>query len=148
MAFAYLKEIQEGFQGLHGAEVQTVGRPYAFVRFDTFIQRTAKQYLDVRHAQSTRANSGLQSLNDNLGDVTRIMNRNISDVLGRGEHLTRNCVSYIEMEDKSKNLQYETKKYLQDSKQLNLNAFYQKYGPPAVIGIVVLLVFYVRIYWW
>ncbi len=50
---------------------------------DTFIQNAKKQYKDVR------AQRNLNKLNDELNDVTRIMNRNIQDVLGRGETLDR-----------------------------------------------------------
>jgi hypothetical protein len=39
----------------------TVARPYAFVKFDTFIQRTKKQYQDPRNQRN------LQKLNEDLG---------------------------------------------------------------------------------
>lgn len=50
---------------------------------DTFIQKTKKQYKD------TRTQKNLQKLNDDLNDVTRIMTKNIGEVLGRGEALDR-----------------------------------------------------------
>jgi vesicle transport protein SEC22 len=84
LAFSYLEEIQKEFHAKYGNEITTVARPYAFVKFDSFIQKTKKAYKDVR------GNRNLQKLNDDLNDVTRIMTKNIQDVLGRGEALDSN----------------------------------------------------------
>ncbi|KAI8924215.1 Longin-like domain-containing protein [Entophlyctis helioformis] len=135
LAFAYLEELQKEFQSLYGNEVGTVARPYAFVKFDSFIQKSKKQFKDAR----TQRN--LQRLNEDLGDVTRIMTKNIQDVLGRGEQLDR-------MSTVSQSLRDESKKYLKDTRQLNLQALYQKYGPPLVVVSIVSLVLYIRIWWW
>ena len=54
---------------------------------DNFIQKTKKQYQDARSQRN------LQRLNEDLGDVTRIMTKNVQEVLGRGEYLDRNCVN-------------------------------------------------------
>ena len=102
---------------------------------DNFIQKTKKQYKDAR----TQRN--LQKLNDDLGDVTRIMTKNIQEVLGRGEQLDR-------MATASENLSFQSKQYLKDSRQLNWQALYQKYGPPLIVLAIVSLVFYLRVYWW
>ena len=56
------------------------------MRADTFIQRTKKQYKDARNQRN------LSKLNEDLHDVTRIMTRNIQDVLGRQEALNRNNI--------------------------------------------------------
>ena len=37
--------------------------------------------------QDARSQRNLQRLNEDLGDVTRIMTRNVQEVLGRGEYL-------------------------------------------------------------
>ncbi|KAA1070765.1 SNAP receptor [Puccinia graminis f. sp. tritici] len=58
-------------------------RPYAFVKFDTFIQRTKKLY------QDTRTQSNLDRLNEDLGEVTRVMTKNMEDLLWRGDSLDR-----------------------------------------------------------
>jgi hypothetical protein len=87
-----------------------VARPYAFVKFgtltssgswlrffigvffwgvlDAFIQKTKKQYKD------SRTQRNLNKLNEDLQDVTRIMNKNIQEVLGRGEQLDRSYNNY------------------------------------------------------
>lgn len=48
LAFEYLEELKSEFMKLYGSEVDTVSKHYAFVKFDTFIQRTRKLYLDHR----------------------------------------------------------------------------------------------------
>jgi hypothetical protein len=88
LAFTYLEELQKEFHEKYGQEVGTVARPYAFVKFDSFIQKTKRQYKDAR------AQRNLQKLNDDLHDVTRIMTKNIQDVLGRGETLDRTYPSF------------------------------------------------------
>jgi vesicle transport protein SEC22 len=88
-----------------------------------------------------RTQRNLQRLNDDLGDVTRIMTKNIQEVLGRGEQLDR-------MANASQNLSSESKKYLKDTKYLNWQALYQKYGPPLVVFSIVSLVFLIRFWWW
>ncbi|KAJ3184002.1 SNAP receptor [Gaertneriomyces sp. JEL0708] len=135
LAFAYLEELQKEFQDKYGSEVGTVARPYAFVAFDTFIQKTKKQYKD------TRTQKNLHKLNEDLHDVTRIMTRNIQDVLGRGEALDRMSTVSKELSDKSKT-------YLKQAKRLNLQALYQKYGPPVIVLSIVLFVVYLRFWWW
>ncbi|ORY30734.1 snare-like protein [Rhizoclosmatium globosum] len=134
LAFAYLEELQKEFHEKYGNEVASVARPYAFVKFDTFIQKTKKQYKD------TRTQKNLNKLNDDLQDVTRIMTKNIGDVLGRGEQLDR-------MATMSSQLKENSKKYMKHSKQLNMQALYQKYGPPAIVAGVVLFVLFLR-FWW
>lgn len=74
--------------------------------FDTFIQRTKKTY------QDTRATSNLDKLNDDLKDVTKVMTKNIEDLLYRGDSLER-------MGDMSSRLRDESKKYRQAAVRIN-----------------------------
>jgi vesicle transport protein SEC22 len=87
--------------------VETVRKPYAFVGFgmsldllaptdlganqvaDTFMSKTARLYQDTRMANAT--GSGLDKLNDDLQDVTRIMTKNMEELLWRGDSLDRAC---------------------------------------------------------
>ncbi|KAJ3085626.1 SNAP receptor [Quaeritorhiza haematococci] len=135
LAFSYLEELQKEFQEKYGNEVGTVARPYAFVKFDTFIQKVKKQYKD------TRTQRNVHKLNEDLQDVTRIMTKNIQEVLGRGEALDR-------MTSLSSTLSAESRKYKDKAKQLHLLALYQKYGPFAIVGAIVLFFLYLRFYWW
>ena len=163
LAYQYLEELQKEFQEKYGPEVGSVSRPYAFVKFgmshmivlglferlDSFIQKVKKLYKD------SRAQRNLNKLNDDLQDVQRIMTKNIQDVLGRGEQLDRMIVLFYRMADvfkgmtsMSSTLSSESKKYLKDAKHLNWMALYQKYGPPAIVVSIIMLVLYLRFFWW
>ena len=48
LAFNYLEELQREFVNKYEHEVSSVSRPYAFIKFDTFIQKTKKLYIDTR----------------------------------------------------------------------------------------------------
>lgn len=52
---------------------------------DTFMSKTARLYRDTRTANA--ASSGLDRLNDDLQDVTRIMTKNMEELLWRGDSL-------------------------------------------------------------
>ena len=81
LAFNYLEELQKEFNLMYAMEVESATRPYAFIKFDTFIQKTKKLYMD------TRAQRNVNKLNEDLADVQKIMMTNIQEVLGRGERL-------------------------------------------------------------
>jgi len=49
------------------------------------MSKTARLYQDTRTASA--ANSGLDKLNDELQDVTRIMTKNMEELLWRGDSL-------------------------------------------------------------
>lgn len=83
LAFKYLEEIKQEFENLYRGQVDTVVRPYAFIKFDTFIQKTRKLYMD------TRAQRNMMKLSEELSEVQQIMTRNIQEVLGQGEKLDR-----------------------------------------------------------
>jgi len=51
------------------------------------------------------------------------------------------------MTEMSGTLSMESRKYMQSAKHLNLQLLYRKYGPPAIVGLVILLVLYLRWYW-
>ena len=113
-------ELQREFADKHGATVDSVARPYAFIKFDTFIQKTKKLYSDQR----TQRN--LEKLNEDLHDIQSIMTRNINDVLEQGERLDR-------VENMSGNLAMESKKYAKKAKDLSRQALIQKYMPVIVL---------------
>ncbi|XP_026453961.1 25.3 kDa vesicle transport protein-like isoform X1 [Papaver somniferum] len=81
LAFQYLEDLRNEFERVNGNQIETAARPYAFIKFDTFIQKTKKLYLDT----STQRN--LAKLNDELFEVHQIMTRNVQEVLGVGEKL-------------------------------------------------------------
>lgn len=59
---------------------------------DTFMSKTARLYRDTRTANAA-SGSGLDKLNDDLQDVTRIMTKNMEELLWRGDSLDRWCSS-------------------------------------------------------
>jgi vesicle transport protein SEC22 len=141
LAFLYLAELHARFvehvQQEHGAgwvqALQTVDRPYAFIKFDKTIQRLRKDYSDPNSRQST------SKLNTDLADVTNIMKRNIQDVLDRGERL--NNVS-----DQSSRLVNDSKNFHSGAKQLNRLAWMRKWAPVAIGSLLVTFFFYLRFY--
>ena len=110
LAFSYLDELSKEFQLSYGAKVDTVRKPYAFVGFgmypsdcavsgrspltlvcaDTFMSKTTRLYQDTRTASAAGA-SHLDKLNDELQDVTRIMTKNMEELLWRGDSLDSEC---------------------------------------------------------
>ena len=108
LAFSYLDELSKEFQTSYGAKVDDVRKPYAFVGFgayltyyrgriradiyfattDTFMSKTTRLYQDTRTA-SAAGGSHLDKLNDELQDVTRIMTKNMEELLWRGDSLDR-----------------------------------------------------------
>ncbi|KAG8014008.1 Vesicle-trafficking protein SEC22b [Nibea albiflora] len=132
MAFAYLEDLHSEFYDQYGRRVATVTRPYSFIEFDTYIQKTKKSYID------SRARRNLGSINTELQDVQRIMVANIEEVLQRGEALSA-------LDTKASNLSSLSKKYRSDAKYLNTRSTYAKVAAVAVCFVT--LVVYVR-FWW
>jgi vesicle transport protein SEC22 len=135
LAYQYLEELQREFEKVNRSQIETVARPYAFIKFDTFIQKTRKLYLD------TRTQRNLSKLNDDLFEVQQIMTRNIQEVLGVGDRLDQ--VSQM-----SSRLSSESRIFADKAKDLNRQAFIRKWAPVAiVVGIVVLLLWFRRYFW-
>ncbi|OMJ12380.1 Protein transport protein sec22, partial [Smittium culicis] len=53
VAFSYLDELAKEFYMSYGSEIENQSlRPYAFVKFDTFMQKTKRVYEDSRTINS------------------------------------------------------------------------------------------------
>lgn len=131
LAFAYLQELQKEFSTSHGSEaLQPNVRPYQFAGFDTFIQKTKLLHQDQRAAMN------LTQMNADLQDVSKIMSKNIEDLVYRGEKLDR-------ITDLSTSLKYESKKYRKAAKRVNLEALFKQYAPFGAVGLIVLFLI-----WW
>lgn len=108
LAFSYLDELSKEFQGSYGEKIDSASRSYAFMGFgalftcaqistndiDTFISKTTRLYRDSRTLTQGAGgapgpSSQLDQLNENLKDVTRIMTKNMEDLLWRGDSLDR-----------------------------------------------------------
>lgn len=131
LAFTYLSDISAEFLSSYSAASLAPNlRPYAFVEFDGFMQKTRRTYED------TRASANLERLNDDLKDVTKVMTKNIEDLLYRGDSLER-------MGDLSSQLRTETKKYRKAAQRINWELMVKQYGPLAGVGLLVLVFI-----WW
>ncbi|KAI8625406.1 transport protein-like protein sec22 [Xylariaceae sp. FL1651] len=135
LAFTYLSDLSAEFSNsysqsqLHSPSL----RPYAFMEFDTFINRTKATYAD------TRATQNLDKLNDELRDVTKVMTKNIEDLLYRGDSLER-------MGELSSRLRDDSKKYRKAAVKINWDLLLKQYAPIGVFGLIVLLFIWFRFF--
>lgn len=108
LAFTYLSDLAAEFTTTYASSqyLSPNLRPYAFVEFDTFIQRTKKTYQDGRASQN------LDKLNSELKDVTKVMTKNIEDLLYRGDSLER-------MGEMSGRLKEDSRKYRKAAVRIN-----------------------------
>ncbi|KAK1937732.1 Vesicle-trafficking protein SEC22b [Phytophthora citrophthora] len=135
LAFLYLEEVHGGFveelerdSGNNWRDVvTTVARPYAFIKFDKFIQKKRKEYADPNSSQN------MHRLNDDLADIHNIMRKNIQEVLNRGERVEHVSRISSNLADRSKDLKWGAKK-------LRMQAIYRQYGPIVAVALFVLLV--------
>ncbi|KAI1180841.1 transport protein-like protein sec22 [Nemania sp. FL0916] len=135
LAFTYLSDLSAEFSNSYSAsQLHSPGlRPYAFMEFDTFIGRTKATYADARAAQN------LDKLNDELRDVTKVMTRNIEDLLYRGDSLER-------MGEMSSRLRDDSKKYRKAAVKINWDLLIKQYAPIGVFALIVILFIYFRFF--
>ncbi|KZV31626.1 25.3 kDa vesicle transport protein-like [Dorcoceras hygrometricum] len=131
LSFQYLEDLKKEFERVYGDQIETAGRPYAFIKFDTFILKTKKLY------QDTRTQRNISKLNDELYEVHQIMTRNVQEVLGVGEKLDQ-------VSEMSSRLTSESRIYADKAKDLNRQALIRKWAPVAIVLGVVFLLFWVK----
>ncbi|KAI0036021.1 protein transport protein Sec22 [Vararia minispora EC-137] len=136
LAFSYLDELSKEFNSSYGAKIEEARKPYAFVGFDTFMSKTARLYSDTRTAQAA-SGSSLDRLNDDLQDVTRIMTKNMEELLWRGDSLDR-------MSHLSTSLRAESEKYRKAARNINVQAMLRQYAPIAAILFIIIILLYWR----
>jgi len=132
LAFTYLSDLATEFTTTYSSQqyLSPTCRPYAFVEFDTFMQRTKKTY------QDSRASQNLDKLNDELRDVTKVMTKNIEDLLYRGDSLEK-------MGEMSGRLREDSKKYRRAAVRINWELLLKQYGPFAGVGFIMIVLI-----WW
>ncbi|EON61566.1 vesicle transporter SEC22 [Coniosporium apollinis CBS 100218] len=132
LAFTYLSDLQQEFTTTYPSQqyLSPTCRPFAFIEFDTFIQRTKKTY------QDSRASMNLDKLNDELKDVTKVMTKNIEDLLYRGDSLER-------MGEMSGRLREDSRKYKRAAVRINWELLLKQYGPFAALGFIMIVFI-----WW
>lgn len=142
LAFLFLEEIAKEFvnelKDEHGEEwlhaVETVGRQYAFIKFDRIIQKKRRDYSDPN------SSANMKKLNDDLQSIHNIMRKTIDDVLDRGNKLD-------DVSEVSKNIASESKRYKWGAKKLSVMALYKQYAPLILIGVLAVVVLVIRFYW-
>ena len=122
LAFTYLADLAREFTTTHP--------PATLMDFDTFISRTKATYSDARASQN------LDRLNDELRDVTKVMTKNIEDLLYRGDSLER-------MGELSSRLRDDSKKYKRAAVRINWELLVKQYAPFGVLGLII--IFFL---WW
>ncbi|XP_062157505.1 25.3 kDa vesicle transport protein SEC22-1-like [Alnus glutinosa] len=135
LAFQYLEDLKNEFERVNGPQIETAARPYAFIKFDTFIHKTKKLY------QDTRTQRNISKLNDELYEVHQIMTRNVQEVLGVGEKLDQ-------VSEMSSRLTSESRIYADKARDLNRQALIRKWAPVAIVFGVVFLLFWVKTKIW
>ncbi|KAF8529254.1 protein transport protein Sec22 [Hysterangium stoloniferum] len=141
LAFSYLDELSKEFTQSYGSKVDSVRKPYAFVGFDTFMSKTARLYQDTRTATAAAESSGsnLDKLNGDLQDVTRIMTKNMEELLWRGDSLDK-------MSHLSTSLRSESERYRKAARNINLQAMLRQYAPLGAVALIVLILLYWRFF--
>jgi vesicle transport protein SEC22 len=144
LAFAFLEDIHKSFQDElkrefgtgsvdYRSHIETIEKPYYFIKFDRQIQ---KKKLEYRDPSSSKA---LARLNENLTEVSSVMRKNIDDILQRGESLQA-------VTQKASDLKFASKEFKGMTRMLTLQTMLKKFGVPVVLGLVVLLVVYFKFF--
>jgi vesicle transport protein SEC22 len=119
---------------------------------DTFMSKTARLYQDTRNVAG---GSNIDKLNDELQDVTKIMTKNMEELLWRGDSLDRkftsnpslSCVLSSDlfvagMSHLSTSLRSESEKYRKAARNINFQAMIRQYAPVAAVLFVILVVIF------
>jgi vesicle transport protein SEC22 len=134
LAYTFLEELAKEFDIQYGNEAKTAKRSYQCIKFDNFITKTNKLYLDLRSPRN------VSKISEDLKAVHNIMTGNIKGILERGEKISS-------VMQKSDELLMESKRVADMAKRLNYNLMLRKWGPVVGVVLVVLLVLYFRYFW-
>merc|ERR1712151_922138 len=92
LSFAFIEEIHRLFQEElkrefgtgsvdYRSHIETIEKPYYFIKFDRQITKKKAEYRDPKSSKA------LGRLNEGLTEVSTIMRQNIDEILKRGENL-------------------------------------------------------------
>ena len=130
IVFSYLDDLNSEFFVQYGARIDSITRPYAFIEFDSYIQKAKRSYSDQRNSR----NAHLEKVSNELQGVQKIMLGNIDDVLKRGKALD-------ELARNSSTLDQYAGKYRKEAKQLNNMSLYVKVAAGGGIMCLLFLIF-------
>ena len=115
------------------------------------MSKTARLYRDTRAANAA-GGSSLDRLNDELQDVTRIMTKNMEELLWRGDSLDskpfacctlRALNPFSEMSHLSTSLRSESERYRKAARNVNVQAMIRQYAPFGAMAIL-----FIILLWW
>eukprot|EP00929_Paragymnodinium_shiwhaense_P010669 TRINITY_DN115526_c0_g1_i1.p2 TRINITY_DN115526_c0_g1~~TRINITY_DN115526_c0_g1_i1.p2 ORF type:complete len:226 (-),score=82.85 TRINITY_DN115526_c0_g1_i1:131-808(-) len=144
LAFAFIEEIHRLFQEElkrefgtgsvdYRSHIETIEKPYYFIKFDRQITKKKAEYRDP---QSSKA---LSRLNENLTEVSTIMRQNIEEILHRGENLEA-------VGKKAEGLKNASAEFKGMTRMLSFQTMMQKFMVPIVIGLVILLIIFFKFF--
>merc|ERR1740130_1756531 len=144
LAFSFLEDIHRLFQEElkrefgtgsvdYRSHIETIEKPYYFIKFDRQITKKKAEYRDPSSSKA------LSRLNENLTEVSSIMRQNIDEILHRGENLE-------EVGRKANSLKDASKEFKGMTRMLSFQTMVQKYAVPLVLGLVVILIFLFKYY--
>jgi len=137
LAYRFLAELKMEFGVQFGIEVkQKKLRPFAFERFDNFIQQTKKLYKDPQSLNNLHKVSG------DLTEITKLLQQNIDDILDRGVKIENVVGMSEDLLEQSKRLNSQTKQLLwqQTLRKWSFTIF--------MVIILILIVFYFYYRWY
>lgn len=130
IVFSYLDDLNSEFFVQYGARIDSITRPYAFIEFDSYIQKAKRSYSDQRNSRNVH----LEKVSTELQGVQKIMLGNIDDVLKRGKALD-------ELARNSSTLDQYAGKYRKEAKQLNNMSLYVKVAAGGGVMCLLFLIF-------
>lgn len=144
LAFLFLNDISKLFNeelmiqyGTHSIDyqsiIETIEKPYSFIKFDRKITKVIQEYKDPR------SNIAIKKLNDSLNEVSNIMKQNIDEILLRGENLE-------DVGRKAYNLKYESEKFKKASRMLNLRHSMYQYAILFAVFFIFFLIIVFKVY--
>merc|ERR1712039_487653 len=144
LAFAFMGDVHRLFQEElkrefgtgsvdYRSHIETIDKPYYFIKFDRQITKKKAEYRDPNSSKA------LGRLNENLTEVSSIMRQNINEILQRGENLE-------EVGQKASKLKDSSLEFKNTTRSLSFQTLVQKYGVPVVIVLVIILIVCFRFY--
>lgn len=141
-AFAFLEDIQNLFQEElkrefgtgsvdHRSHVDTIEKPYYFVRLDRHIARKQAEYRDPSSSRP------LSRLHANLTQVSGIMQHNIDELLNRGDNLE-------DVSRKAKQLSTTSKGFSGTARRLEMHALAGRLGTLFVLVLLVMALYIIQ----
>ena len=130
LAFSFLQNLCEEFFNEYGDKINSKNlRPYPFIEFDSYIQKTKRKF------QDNRRSSKVNLLNTELNDIQRIMLKNVEDILDRGEKLS-------DVDLKVQDLRNQSKVFEKNASELNSNSMASIITGSSILLLIFIIWYY------